>query len=58
MFVPHQPWLLGNEYHSICYCESEIIWAILLVQGKNRPQEKLTEKFTDLTICDITLLIA
>ena len=43
MFVPCKPWPLGNEYHSMCCCESRIMWAVELVEGKDRPSEKMTE---------------
>ena len=39
MFVPHKPWLFGNEYHSVCCCLSGIMWGIDLVEGKDRPNE-------------------
>ena len=44
MLVPCKPRSLGNEYHSRCCCESEIMWAVELVEGKDRPPEKKRQK--------------
>lgn len=37
MVVPRKPWPLGNEYHSIVDCQSDIMFAIELVEGKDVP---------------------
>ena len=47
MCVPRKPWPLGNEYHSICCCISGLMYAIELVEGKDRPKQKPAEKFSD-----------
>jgi hypothetical protein len=39
MFVPRKPHPMGNEYHSICCGISGIMYAIELVEGKDRPRE-------------------
>lgn len=39
MFVPRKPRPFGNEYHSICCGVSGIMFAIELVEGKDRPPE-------------------
>lgn len=39
MFVPRKPHPFGNEYHSICCGLSGIMYAIELVEGKDRPRE-------------------
>ena len=40
MFVPRKPHPFGNEYHSICCGLSGVMFAIELVEGKDRPKEK------------------
>jgi hypothetical protein len=35
MFVPRKPHPFGNEYHSICYAEMMIVYAIELVEGSD-----------------------
>ena len=37
MVVPRKPWPLGNEYHSIVDCQSDVMFAIELVEGKDVP---------------------
>ena len=49
MIVPRKPWPLGNEYHSICCCTSGIMYAVELVEGKDRPKQKPPEKFSNVT---------
>lgn len=39
MFVPRKPHPFGNEYHSIGCGMSTIMWAIELMEGKDRPKE-------------------
>ena len=39
MFVPRKPKPFGNEYHSICCGLSGVMFAIELVEGKDRPKE-------------------
>ena len=39
MFIPCKPWLIGNEYHTICCCSSGIMWGIDLVEGKDHPPQ-------------------
>ena len=54
MCVPREPRPLGNEYHSTYCCISGFMYAVELVEGKDRPRQKLTEKFTDITKSGIT----
>ena len=49
MFVPRKPWPLGNEYHSICCCTSGVMFAVELVEGKDRPKEIDPPKYSDVT---------
>ena len=37
MFVPRKPHPMGNEHHSICCRLSGIMFAVKLVEGKDRP---------------------
>jgi hypothetical protein len=39
MFVPRKPHPMGNEYHSICCGLTGIMFAIELVEGKDRPAQ-------------------
>ena len=39
MFVPRKPHPMGNEYHSSCCGQSEIMFAVELVEGKDAPKE-------------------
>ena len=39
MYVPRKPHPMGNEYHSICCGCSGIMFAIELVEGKDKPPE-------------------
>ena len=38
--VPRKPWPFVNEYHTICCAISGILFALELVEGKNRPKKK------------------
>ena len=49
IFLPRKPWPLGNEYHSICCCQSDVMFRVEIVEGKDRPQEKPPEKFNNVT---------
>ena len=49
MFVPRKSWPLGNEYHSICCCTSGVMFAVELVEGKDRPKEIDPPKYSDIT---------
>jgi hypothetical protein len=40
MFVPRKPHPFGNEYHTICCSLSNIMYAIEIVEGKDKPPEK------------------
>lgn len=46
MFVPRKPHPMGNEYHSLCCGLSGIMYAIELVEGKDRPREVPPPKFS------------
>ena len=39
MFVPRKPWPFGNEYHTVCWSLSGILWQMELVEGKDSPSE-------------------
>ena len=39
MFLPRKPWTFGNEYHTICDCQSGVLFKVDLVKGKDRPKE-------------------
>jgi len=43
MVVPRKPWPFGNEYHTIACGETEIIFRVDLVEGKDQPPEKPKE---------------
>ena len=45
MFVPRKPHPMGNEYHSVCCGVSGIMYAIELVEGKDRPKELPPKKY-------------
>jgi hypothetical protein len=47
MFVSRKPHLMGKEYHSICCGLSGIMFAIKLVQGKDRPLQIPNEKYLE-----------
>lgn len=47
MFVPRKPHPMGNEYHSLCCGISGIMYAIELVEGKDRPQQLSPPKFSE-----------
>eukprot|EP00977_Amphora_coffeiformis_P000513 scaffold130_cov151-Amphora_coffeaeformis.AAC.2 len=44
---PRKPWPFGNEWHSICCGESQIMWQIELVEGKDRPPEMAPPEHAD-----------
>ena len=46
MFVPRKPWPFGNEFHTIACCSSGILYALELVEGKDRPRERPNEEFS------------
>ena len=48
MYVPRKPHTMGNEYHSICCGKCEIMFAIELVEGKDRPKEAPKLDYDDL----------
>ena len=37
MVVPRKPWKCGNEYHTICCSITGILFALELIEGKDRP---------------------
>ena len=37
MVVPRKPWPFGNEYHTHCCCQSGVMFALEIVEGKDRP---------------------
>lgn len=38
MVVPWKPWPDGNEYHTACCCICGILFALEIVEGKDRPR--------------------
>jgi Transposase IS4 len=48
MFVPRKPHPFGNEWHTICCGLSTIMFAVELVEGKDRPPQKQPERFEEL----------
>jgi Transposase IS4 len=47
MFVPRKPHPMGNEYHSICCGLSGVMYAIELVEGKDRPRQLPPPKYNE-----------
>ena len=47
MFVPRKPHPMGNEYHTLCCGISGVMYAIELVQGKDRPRQLPAPKFSE-----------
>ena len=48
MFVAHEPWPFGNEYHTICCCTSGIMRGIDLVEGKDHPRALGQQEFDNM----------
>jgi len=48
MVVPRKPWPFGNEYHTIACGESEIIFGVDLVKGKDVPPQCAPKEFSEL----------
>jgi hypothetical protein len=57
MFVPRKPWPFGNEYHTICCASSGVMFAIELVEGKDRPREMGAPEFDNLGGKTVGLLL-
>jgi hypothetical protein len=47
MYVPRKPHPTGNEYHSICCGVSGVMYAIELVEGKDRPRAQPYAKYSE-----------
>ena len=47
MYVPCKPWPFGNEYHDAGCADSDIIWAIDLREGKDRPASLGNKEFDE-----------
>ena len=47
MYVPRKPHPTGNEYHSICCGVSGVMYAIELVEGKDRPRAQQHAKYSE-----------
>ena len=45
-----KPWPLGNEYHSIACCDSGIMYAIKMVEGKNVPPDLPEKQYAHLGV--------
>ena len=45
MSIPWKPWPFGNEFHPIACRLSGILYALELVEGKDRPNERPAEDF-------------
>ena len=48
MVVPRKPWPFGNEYHTICCAISGILFALELVEGKDKPRERPNPEHSEL----------
>ena len=48
MFVPCKPWPFGNENHDAGCADSNIIWSLELLEGKDRPLQLNKKQFDDL----------
>lgn len=46
MYVPRKPHPFGNEYHSVCCGETQVMWQVELVEGKDSPPH-MTSEFGD-----------
>lgn len=57
MFVPRKPWPFGNEWHTICCANSGVMYAIELVEGKDRPREMGPSEFENLGGKTVGLLL-
>jgi hypothetical protein len=47
MFVPRKPHPMGNEYRTLCCGLSGIMYAIELVEGKDRPRQLQPAKYSE-----------
>ena len=47
MFVPRKPHPMGNEYHTLCCGVSGIMYAIELVEGKDRPRQQQAARYSE-----------
>jgi len=45
MFQPRKPWPYGNEYHMIVFGESQGIYNVDLVEGKEEPWQHPPKNF-------------
>lgn len=45
IFCPRKPWETGNEYHTIACGTTGILFAVEIVEGKDRPKELGTPRF-------------
>ena len=48
MVVPRKPWPFGNEYHTICCAMSGLLFALELVEGKDKPNQRPDQEHSDL----------
>jgi len=39
MVVPRKPWPFGNEWHTICCARSGVMFAVELMEGKDKPPQ-------------------
>ena len=47
MVVPRKPWRCGNEYHTICCSLSGILFALEIVEGKDRPSQAPPKEYEE-----------
>jgi len=47
MLVPQKPWPCGNKYHTISCGETEILYRLDLVEGKDEPRERPPKKYSE-----------
>ena len=47
MVVPRKPCTFCNEYHTICFCETGILYRMELVEGKD-PPTRISKEYNDM----------
>lgn len=48
LIVPRKPWPSGNEYHTICCSLSGVLFALEIVEGKDKPTERPAKEHSEL----------
>ena len=39
IYCPRKPWPFGNEYHTMCCCQSGVMFNLELAKGKDQPRD-------------------